>query len=79
MKTKRITKSVLKLLNILLLLVCCYSSYQLIEFWRFVFNHNLFEQIPFPTKELVVLSGLSILVILLWVLHGVLATALDEK
>ena len=78
MKEKCI-KIFLYTVKILLLVSCGYSTYEIIGYWMVLSKKNFLQMSPSPTQEVGVLSGVSILVIVLWMLYFYLAASSQKR
>ncbi len=76
---KNIIKIFLYTVKILLLVSCCCSTYELVGYWNVMIKKDFLQMSPFPTQEIELLSGVSVLVIILWVLYFYLAASSEEK
>jgi hypothetical protein len=65
--------------KILLLVSCCYSTYDIIGYWIVVVKKDFLKTNPFPLKEIEALSGVTVLVVLLWMLYYYLSALLEKK
>jgi hypothetical protein len=51
----------------------------IVGYWTFVIEKDYLKSVPFPQQEFCVLVGVSLIVILLWILYFKLAASLEEK
>jgi uncharacterized BrkB/YihY/UPF0761 family membrane protein len=79
MKKNNIIKTFLNTVKILLLISCIYSTYIVVGYWKSLIENDFFEMIPFPMLEVEVLFGVSLLIILLWLLYFYLAESPKEN
>lgn len=76
---KGLKTSFLKPVKILLLVSCSYSTYDIVGYWNFVSRKNLLYETPFPLKEIGVLSGVTLLLILLWLLYFYISAPTEKE
>ena len=76
----KITKWILHTLDGIILPICCVVfTCLIILHWNYVFEKDLFHTNPIPIKELLVLVGMSIVVLLLWWCNYLLHEELNKK
>ncbi len=76
---KSLKTSFLKPIKILLLVICSYSTYDIVGYWNAVSKKNLLHETPFPMKEIGVLSGVTLLLILLWLLYFYISAPTEKE
>ena len=78
-KNYKMKNTFLHAVKILLLVSCCYSTYDIIGYWIVVVKKDFLKTTPFPLKEIEALSGVTVLVVLLWMLYYCLSALLEKK
>jgi hypothetical protein len=76
---KNIIKIFLYTVKILLLVSCCCSTYKIVGYWNIMIKKDFLQMSPFPTQEIGLLSGVSLLIIILWMLYFYLAASSEKR